>query len=82
MIFYAYYTGPLDLVLNPNELSRYAWLTLDEIEHVLNGLHTLRPEKERVLREVFAAVRRRVEAEEQKKQKKRSLPPRKRVRKK
>jgi 8-oxo-dGTP pyrophosphatase MutT (NUDIX family) len=69
LIVYAHYTGPLALTVNPNELSRYAWLTLDEIEHELDGLHSLRPDKERVLREIFAAIRRRMEAEERKKEK-------------
>ena len=82
LIIYAFYTGPLQLTLNPNELSRYAWPTLDEIEKGLSGLHTLRPEKERVLRETFTAIRRRMEAEERKKRKKQPSPPRKRVRKK
>ncbi len=79
IIIYAYYTGPRELTLNPNELSRYARLTIEEIEHELNGLHTLRPEKERVLREIFTAIRRRMEAEERKKQK---LGPHKPTRKK
>ena len=53
-IIYAVFSGPRKLIVNPNELSGYEWLTLTEIGSVLAELRERRPDKERVLREAFA----------------------------
>ena len=56
VILYADYTGPKRLTINPNELSRCAWLTDVEIDKTLCELRAKRPVKETVLREALAAV--------------------------